>query len=211
MASRVDALRAIERLDGFMLYGSRVRVSFAARATRDSFWRRKKGSLPRLSDPPQSVVGVVTAATGMAKSRAVSPRRSEKGIVDDVKLAILQTCAIGWVKEATPIRCVVDMVWPVRGVVIDSSTGLVPSLDFAVVGVAGAALAPVLGAISGGICKVKSVNCLVEALASPEQRQVVAVARSRKGRGSPAKSQGLIKVGSDIMNASLTDSDIQVR
>ncbi|KAK8528227.1 hypothetical protein V6N12_074762 [Hibiscus sabdariffa] len=83
------------------------------------------------------------------------------------------------------------------------------SMDVAVVGVVGAALAPILGAVSGGICKVKSVNCLVEALASPEQRQVVAAARSRKGGGRPMKSRGLIEVGSDIVNASLTYSDIQ--
>ncbi|KAK8528226.1 hypothetical protein V6N12_074761 [Hibiscus sabdariffa] len=80
------------------------RVSFAARATGDSFWRRKKGSLPRPPDPSQSVVGVDTAATGMAESRAVSPRRTVEGIIDDAKLAILQTCAIGWVKKVTPIR-----------------------------------------------------------------------------------------------------------
>ncbi|KAL4383082.1 hypothetical protein GQ457_15G019720 [Hibiscus cannabinus] len=108
MASRVDALRAIERLDGFTLYGSQVRVSFAARATRNSFWRRKKGSLPRPSDPPQGVFGAVTAAMGIAESWAVSPRRSVEGIVDDAKLAILQTCVIGWVKEATPIRVLVQ-------------------------------------------------------------------------------------------------------
>ncbi|KAL4280692.1 hypothetical protein GQ457_03G015910 [Hibiscus cannabinus] len=43
MDSWEDALRMIERVDGFVLYGSRVRVSFAQCDTRDSFWRRKMG------------------------------------------------------------------------------------------------------------------------------------------------------------------------
>ncbi|KAK9044590.1 hypothetical protein V6N11_058488 [Hibiscus sabdariffa] len=43
MASRMNALKVIERLDGSVLYGSRVRVSFASRETRDSFWRQKRG------------------------------------------------------------------------------------------------------------------------------------------------------------------------
>ncbi|KAL4318872.1 hypothetical protein GQ457_18G012420 [Hibiscus cannabinus] len=51
MGSWEDALRVIEHLDGFVLYGSRVRISFTQRDTHDSFWR-KKGSLPRLPDPP---------------------------------------------------------------------------------------------------------------------------------------------------------------
>ncbi|KAK8486573.1 hypothetical protein V6N12_001428 [Hibiscus sabdariffa] len=85
------------------------------------------------------------------------------------------------------------------------------SSPLAVVGVAGATLAPVLGAVSGGLRKVKSMNCLVEALASPEQSQVVAAARSHKGLGRPAKNRDLIEVGSDIVNASLIDSDIQGR
>ncbi|KAK8972988.1 hypothetical protein V6N11_028577 [Hibiscus sabdariffa] len=341
MASRVDALRAIERLDGFMLYGSWVKVLFAARATRDSFWRRKKGSLPRPPDSPQGVVGAVTAAMGIAESRVVSPYRSVEGIVDDAKLAILQTCAIGWVKEAVPIRVLAqemaaaglqgfELVWvagsmvllyfssmelrdgllvstegSVYAVVIQEAElvrvstvedrdvefesemeeksnevrvaspqlnmpskqvrvvspcwhinqlwdsvgggvvggildpwkwwqGVLPEIGLmgavrvcvvlvmlrlqlarvssppsAVVGVAKAALAPVLGVVSGGIRKVKSVNCLVEALTSPEQRQVVAAACSRKGRGRLVKNRVLIEFGSDIVNASLTDSDIQ--
>ncbi|KAK9010491.1 hypothetical protein V6N11_036998 [Hibiscus sabdariffa] len=78
-----------------------------------------------------------------------------------------------------------------------------------VLGVTGAALAPVLGSIPGGVRKVKSVNYLVEALALPEQRRSIAVARARRGCGRPAKTCVLIKVDIDVANASLTDSDIQ--
>ncbi|KAK8986178.1 hypothetical protein V6N11_082453 [Hibiscus sabdariffa] len=51
----------------------------------------------------------------------------------------------------------------------------------AVVGVVGAALVPVLGSVPDGL---------------------------RKGRGHPVKNQVLIEAGSDVVNASLTDSDI---
>ncbi|KAK9004446.1 hypothetical protein V6N11_002246 [Hibiscus sabdariffa] len=55
-------------------------------------------------------------------------------------------------------------------------------------GVTGAALAPILGSVPGGVCKVKSVNRLVEALASPEQRRSIAAARARRRRGRPGKT-----------------------
>ncbi|KAK8495049.1 hypothetical protein V6N12_033920 [Hibiscus sabdariffa] len=79
----------------------------------------------------------------------------------------------------------------------------------AILGDVGDALVSVLGSVPGGIRKVKSMNCLVEALASPEQRRTVVVARARRGRGRPAKTRVLIEAGSDVVNASLTDSDIQ--
>ncbi|KAL4334680.1 hypothetical protein GQ457_07G004770 [Hibiscus cannabinus] len=40
MGSRADAERVIERLNGTCIYGSQIRVSFAMRRVRDSFWRR---------------------------------------------------------------------------------------------------------------------------------------------------------------------------
>ncbi|KAK8583508.1 hypothetical protein V6N12_067778 [Hibiscus sabdariffa] len=95
----------------------------------------------------------------------------------------------------------------VAGLLVSNACAL--SSSSAVLGDAGAALAPVLGFVSGGVHKVKSVNCLVEALASPKQRQIVVAACSRKGRGRPAKFRALVDAGSDIVNASLTDSDIQ--
>ncbi|KAL4383632.1 hypothetical protein GQ457_15G029640 [Hibiscus cannabinus] len=41
-SNRIDANRAIERLDGFKLYGYRLSVSFAKFKTRTRFWRKKK-------------------------------------------------------------------------------------------------------------------------------------------------------------------------
>ncbi|KAK8596579.1 hypothetical protein V6N12_065062 [Hibiscus sabdariffa] len=56
-----------------------------------------------------------------------------------------------------------------------------------VLGLAGAAVAPVIRSAHGGARKVKSVNTLVEALGSPAQKRVIVAARSRRGRGRPAK------------------------
>ncbi|KAK8496710.1 hypothetical protein V6N11_029317 [Hibiscus sabdariffa] len=81
----------------------------------------------------------------------------------------------------------------------------------AALGVTGAALAPVLGSVPDGVRKVKSVNRLVDVLASPEQRRSIAAARARRGRGRPAKTCVLLEADSDLANESLTDSDIQVR
>ncbi|KAK9032658.1 hypothetical protein V6N11_056916 [Hibiscus sabdariffa] len=102
MASRADALRAIKRLDGCVLYGSKVRVLFVVRDTRDSFWRRKRGSLPRLSDPPS--IGIKGVDIEGAKVECeMGKLRSVEGVVDDEKLVILHTCAIGWVKKVVSI------------------------------------------------------------------------------------------------------------
>ncbi|KAK8501491.1 hypothetical protein V6N11_013505 [Hibiscus sabdariffa] len=104
MASRGDALRAIEHFNGATLYGSRVQVSFVVRDIRDSFWRRRRGNLPTLPDPPTGNATVDAGITRVVEAQAVRSRRSVEGIVDDAKLSVLQTCAIGWVKEVIPIR-----------------------------------------------------------------------------------------------------------
>ncbi|KAK8574501.1 hypothetical protein V6N12_062191 [Hibiscus sabdariffa] len=144
MASRVDALWAIARLDGFILYGSRVRVSFAAQDTHDSFWRRKRGSLPRLPDPLHGDV-VVDEGT-MRTDRVVRSRRSVEGIVDVEKLSVLQTCATWWLKEATSIRVLAqemaivglhgfELIWIMGSMVLisfltmDLRDGLLASMD----------------------------------------------------------------------------------
>ncbi|KAK9033689.1 hypothetical protein V6N11_049875 [Hibiscus sabdariffa] len=82
------------------------------------------------------------------------------------------------------------------------------SSQVAVIGDVGATLVLVLGSVLGSIWKVKSVNCLVETLRSPEQRRVVVVVRSRKGHGRPTKARGLVEASCDMLNASLMDSDV---
>ncbi|KAL4383709.1 hypothetical protein GQ457_15G014990 [Hibiscus cannabinus] len=80
-----------------------------------------------------------------------------------------------------------------------------------VLGLAGAAAAPVMGSAHGGARKVKSVNTLVEALGSPAQKRVIAAARSRRGRERPAKVSRVEEAGGVVANESLSNSDIQAR
>ncbi|KAK9033688.1 hypothetical protein V6N11_049874 [Hibiscus sabdariffa] len=78
-----------ERVNGFVLYGSRVGILFAARETRESFWSRKKRSLPRLPDPPPiGVDGSINAVRAEDVHMAIS-FRSVEGIVDSEKLSVL--------------------------------------------------------------------------------------------------------------------------
>ncbi|KAK9042116.1 hypothetical protein V6N11_017195 [Hibiscus sabdariffa] len=56
-----------------------------------------------------------------------------------------------------------------------------------VLGLAGAVAAPIIKSAHGGAGKVKLVNTLVDALGSPAQKRVIAVAWSRRGRGRLAK------------------------
>ncbi|KAK8694480.1 hypothetical protein V6N13_072031 [Hibiscus sabdariffa] len=77
-----------------------------------------------------------------------------------------------------------------------------------VLGLDGAAASPVIGSAHGGARKVKSVNTLVEALGSLAQKHVITAARSRRGRGRPAKVSRVEEAGGVVVNESLTNSDI---
>ncbi|KAL4325700.1 hypothetical protein GQ457_11G024960 [Hibiscus cannabinus] len=102
MVSKGDALRAIERLDGATMYESRVCVSFTIRDTRDLFWRRRREN--PILDRPQGTGATDFGSAKPGEGRVEHRRRSVEGTVDDEKLSVLQTYAIGWVKEAGPIR-----------------------------------------------------------------------------------------------------------
>ncbi|KAK9010492.1 hypothetical protein V6N11_036999 [Hibiscus sabdariffa] len=127
-SSVVDALRVIKRLDGATLYGSRVRVSFSIRDTRDSFWRRRWENLTTL-DPPLGTDVADSGTMRTTEGRVERPRRSVEGVVDDEKFSVLQTCAIGWVKETWPIKVLAqematvglqgfELVWIVRSMLL---------------------------------------------------------------------------------------------
>ncbi|KAL4387071.1 hypothetical protein GQ457_09G013140 [Hibiscus cannabinus] len=80
-----------------------------------------------------------------------------------------------------------------------------------ILGLAGAAAAPVIGFAHGGARKVMSVNTLVSALGSSAQKRVIAAARSRRGRGRPTKVSRVEEAGGVMANDLLTNSDIQSR
>ncbi|KAK8519579.1 hypothetical protein V6N12_025612 [Hibiscus sabdariffa] len=69
----------------------------------DVLRRQKKDRLPRLPDPPP-IVGGRVGTRRAEEARVVSPFRTVKGVVNNEKLSVLSTCAIGWVKKAVSIK-----------------------------------------------------------------------------------------------------------
>ncbi|KAK8490491.1 hypothetical protein V6N12_053001 [Hibiscus sabdariffa] len=66
---------------------------------RASFSRiEKKGTFPRLSDPPSLL------AKRSGRHRRGGKGRRVEGVIAEEKVAVLETCAQGWVKEAVSIR-----------------------------------------------------------------------------------------------------------
>ncbi|KAK8596577.1 hypothetical protein V6N12_065061 [Hibiscus sabdariffa] len=66
----------------------------------------RQGSLPRLPDPPSplstSILDRDTALRAEGPLEGQSQRMD--GVIDEEKLSVLETCALGWVKEAVSIR-----------------------------------------------------------------------------------------------------------
>ncbi|KAL4379101.1 hypothetical protein GQ457_02G022160 [Hibiscus cannabinus] len=87
MGSRDDALRVIEGLDGFVLYGSRVKVSFAWRIHEIHFGDGKRGG--------HNFTG--KGAIGGQSRRA-------EGVIDEEKLSVLETCALGGMVSVGKVR-----------------------------------------------------------------------------------------------------------
>ncbi|KAK8502371.1 hypothetical protein V6N12_046157 [Hibiscus sabdariffa] len=116
MQTKADADRVIERFDGFLLYGSRVRVWIAQRDTRESFWRRTRvvDNVKQRSHVKRNK-GFVTTIEGAKGSKNRTPvlilddgvvnvgfvdnHRRVVAVVDEEKLEILQKCAIGYCRR----------------------------------------------------------------------------------------------------------------
>ncbi|KAK8513138.1 hypothetical protein V6N12_037630 [Hibiscus sabdariffa] len=100
--------------------------------------------------------------------------RSVVGVVNEAKLSVLETCALGWVNEAVSIR--VEMMFVVSGGEARESVekpGVkvgehrVVSHAVTILGADGVVVALVIRFAQGGAKKVKSVNSLVDALGLP--------------------------------------------
>ncbi|KAK8485598.1 hypothetical protein V6N11_013626 [Hibiscus sabdariffa] len=103
MGSREDAERVIGRFDGFWLYGSRLRVSFAKGGSRETFWRRKRQELRDKtirsddlnSEKNQNQEGRLNSASNIMNKQ----RRQIEGMIDNDKIEILNVCAIGFCRR----------------------------------------------------------------------------------------------------------------
>ncbi|KAK8507687.1 hypothetical protein V6N12_067020 [Hibiscus sabdariffa] len=119
----------------------------------------------------------------------------------------------GGVRSAGDVECASVGIRSREGSDSEQRQVSVPNGDYlsALVGCVGAAVAPVIGVAQGGARKVKFVNSLVEALGSPVQQRVIVATHCKRDRGRPAKGGGVVDVGMEVVNESLTDSDIQAR
>ncbi|KAK8491834.1 hypothetical protein V6N12_041500 [Hibiscus sabdariffa] len=98
-----------------------------------------------------------------------------------------------------------------EALVLNFGENRVNSPSAAILGTTGASLAPIIGIAQGGARKVKSMKALVEALGSPAQHRFIVVAYNQRGHGRPLKVNYLVEASGDVVNASLTDSNIQAR
>ncbi|KAL4284228.1 hypothetical protein GQ457_16G017560 [Hibiscus cannabinus] len=123
MGAREDALRVIERLDGFWLYGTKIYIVFANREVRNTFWRRRRD----ISN------GVDTSVVERAPVLGGFRRRRVYGEVDDVKMQVLRTCAVRWCRQPLSITRLADEMQSdgLRGIELMWITGSMVLLYFA--------------------------------------------------------------------------------
>ncbi|KAK8643651.1 hypothetical protein V6N13_012934 [Hibiscus sabdariffa] len=82
-SNRMDANRALERLNGFRLYGWRIPVSFAKYKDRTSFWRIKKntnsGANPTWDVPVRAAQGHTTVPAEVIGKAALGANYEANG------------------------------------------------------------------------------------------------------------------------------------
>ncbi|KAK8653098.1 hypothetical protein V6N13_127113 [Hibiscus sabdariffa] len=99
MSSETEAIHVRDCLHGRWINGSRIRVNFVERDSRNQFWRRKRRDYKSTSVPqdngekgrPSSLAGGVDGLS--ADHRVLC--RVEGSVIED-SLLVLQHCSIGW-------------------------------------------------------------------------------------------------------------------
>ncbi|KAK8652757.1 hypothetical protein V6N13_126782 [Hibiscus sabdariffa] len=102
MSSETEAIRVRDCLHGRWIHGSRIRVNFAERDSRNQFLRRKRRDYKSTSVPqdngekgrPSSLEGGVDGLS--AEHRVL---RRVEGLVTEDSLLVLQRCSIGWCRN----------------------------------------------------------------------------------------------------------------
>ncbi|KAL4335795.1 hypothetical protein GQ457_07G001550 [Hibiscus cannabinus] len=129
-SNSTDAFRAIERLDGFSLFGFRIAVSLARFNVRCSFWRKvgkdsdksgeKSGSQNRIpgaekcfSEPkdehvPSASLKKKTLVAGECSGQNRKGLKCIQGHVDEESLSILNRCLIGKMATVCSTAAVLD-------------------------------------------------------------------------------------------------------
>ncbi|KAL4333410.1 hypothetical protein GQ457_07G016410 [Hibiscus cannabinus] len=120
-ASKADASRAISRLNGFILFGNKVSVSYAKYTSRSSFWRKSSPTqgkndqtikMNQFSNPLKSArpstsydsrksrnqqkTSLENSGSGHILTSNYKDRERVKGFVEDETLWKLQQCLVGY-------------------------------------------------------------------------------------------------------------------
>ncbi|KAL4347102.1 hypothetical protein GQ457_17G020660 [Hibiscus cannabinus] len=119
LKSKEDAIQIIERLNGFRLYGSVIRIAMAYGNGRSSFWRKKRSSevVEKQGIESQRPMLMEEVSTKMAQSNQQTEQEGEveettqqkenirviTGFVDDEKLELLSRCALGFCRKPQQI------------------------------------------------------------------------------------------------------------
>ncbi|KAL4352001.1 hypothetical protein GQ457_06G014710 [Hibiscus cannabinus] len=102
MNSETEAIRVRDCLHGKWIHGSRIRVNFAERDSRNQFWRRKRRDYKSTSAPQDnSEKGRSASRAGGVDGLASEHRvlRRVEGSVSEDSLVVLQRCSIGWCRN----------------------------------------------------------------------------------------------------------------
>ncbi|KAL4326071.1 hypothetical protein GQ457_11G031760 [Hibiscus cannabinus] len=96
MYSEAEAIRVRDCLHGKWIHGSRIRVNFAERDSRNQYWRRKRSDYKSTSTP-QSAKGRSASRAGGVDGLSAEHRvlRRVEGSVSEDSMAVLQRCSIG--------------------------------------------------------------------------------------------------------------------
>ncbi|KAL4368431.1 hypothetical protein GQ457_05G036100 [Hibiscus cannabinus] len=96
MYSEAEAIRVRDCLHGKWIHGSRIRVNFAERDSRNQYWRRKRSDYKSTSTP-QSAKGRSASRAGGMDGLSAEHRvlRRVEGSVSEDSMAVLQRCSIG--------------------------------------------------------------------------------------------------------------------
>ncbi|KAL4353219.1 hypothetical protein GQ457_06G009120 [Hibiscus cannabinus] len=109
MATRVAALRVIERLHMRWIYGTRILVAFALRRGRDETWHlrkeRQRGTIEVGGEERRHVLDSGESVTGKGRNGL---HKSFTGVVAEDKLEVLDSCAVAWCKEGLRGRALVE-------------------------------------------------------------------------------------------------------
>ncbi|KAK8662392.1 hypothetical protein V6N13_091970 [Hibiscus sabdariffa] len=134
-SNKIDAERAIERLNGFKLYGSRLLVSKARFKARSSYWRKINKDTEHLKDGEscKHYVSKKQTSDSLEESESKEKRALRiEGFIQEEDILKLNKCAIGTMATACSINSVTERLhgWGLGELIIKSMGGRCFLIEF---------------------------------------------------------------------------------